>query len=377
VPRVVLTLLALLALAAPASAEAKRKVPHGFIGMNFDRTIQTGSPPELMAAQFPKMAASGVEGVRVSFIWALAQPEENGPIDLSASDRIVALAAARRMRVLPVVVVAPAWARYDPDHGYSPARDPSSIRPYARALVARYGPRGSFWSENPGIPRLPIRHWQFWNEIHFRGFWPVPKGINLWRSYVKRLKAFRAAIRSSDRGARIVLGGLANRCWAYLNRLYKAGAKPYFDVVAIHPFTREPGGVLTIASYTRKVMKRHRDNGTPVWITELNRPASDGKVEPDQRLDTTDAGMVRWLTATYGKLAANLGDRRDGVQRTYWYAWATEYAPTGSDDMFRFAGLFAYNGEGEPEARPAYDAFVKTARRLEGCRKTSSGRCVR
>jgi hypothetical protein len=374
VPRVVLTLLALIALAAPASADAKRKVPQGYIGMNWDRTI-AGGPPDLIAAQFPMMAEAGAESLRTTFVWGAAQPEENGPIDLSATDDVVARAAAGRMRVLPVVIVAPSWARLDPDHAYSPARDPSSIRAYARALVERYGPRGTLWSERPDLPRVPIRHWQFWNEIHFKGFWQIEKGMNHWKSYVKRLKVFRAAIRSRDRRAQIVLGGLAYRCWVYLDKLYDAGAKRHIDVVAVHPFTVRPRGVVLIVRYTRRVMKRHKDNGTPLWITELNRPASDGKVDPDQDLDTTDAGMKRWLTGTYRQLVQARDRPLTRVDRTFWYSWATEYSPLGETDMFRFAGLFGYDGRGEPEEKPAYDAFVRTARRFEGCTKTSSGLC--
>jgi hypothetical protein len=375
VPRVLLTLLALIALAVPASADAKRQVPRGFVGMNFDRAIVTNSPGDLMAAQYPAMAQAGVESLRVSFIWAAAQPAEDGPIDLSATDAVVLGAATGRIRVLPVVIVAPAWARFDPAHVHSPPRDPASIRPYARALVDRYGPRGSLWTEHPYVPRLPIRDWQFWNEIHFESHWRIPKGLNRWKSYVKRLEAFGEAVKSRDKAARIVLGGLAYRCWVYLDKLYDAGAKPYFDVAAVHPFTVRPAGVLILIRYTRRVMRRHGDGRMPLWITELGRPASDGKVEPDQALDTTDAGMARWLPASYEKLAERIKDPRVGVERAYWYSWATEYAPLGLDDMFRFAGLFGYNGSGEPEEKPAYDAFVRTARRLEGCTKTSSGVC--
>ena len=374
VPRVVLTLLALIALAVPAAAEGKRKVPPGFVGMNWDRAIAEG-PPDLVAAQFPKMARSGVESMRTSFIWALAQPEENGPIDLSATDRLVALAAARRIRVLPIVIIAPRWSRLKPDKLSSPARNPNIIGPYARALVDRYGPRGSLWAENPELPRVPIRHWQFWNEIHFPSGWPRPAGADRWKSYVSHLKAFRAAVRSRDPGAKIVLGGLAYRCWVYLDKLYDAGAKPYIDVVAVHPFTIRPRGVVLIVRYTRQVMKRHRDNGTPLWITELNRPASEGKVEPDQGLDTTDQGMVRWLTGVYREIVAARKRPLTRVDRTFWYSWATEYGPLGDDDMFDFAGLFGYDGRGEPEEKPAYDAFVRAARRLEGCTKASSGLC--
>ena len=60
----------------------------------------------------------------------------------------MAFAARHRIRLLPVVRTSPLWAAADPTKlGSRPARD-SDYTAYLRALVERYGPRGSFWTEH-------------------------------------------------------------------------------------------------------------------------------------------------------------------------------------------------------------------------------------
>src|SRR2546429_540736 len=79
--------------------------------------------------------------------------------------------ACTRIPLLPFGLSAPAWARGDASSGASPPRDPADYVASLRALVARYGPAGSFWSENPSVPRRPLRTWQIWNEPQLRYQW--------------------------------------------------------------------------------------------------------------------------------------------------------------------------------------------------------------
>src|SRR3954447_5945633 len=140
------TLAILLAL-APSSADARRTVPKQFMGVNFGAPI-ANAPAKVQAAQFARMAAGGVERAGCVCLGANGQPDQNGKLDLSGTDRVVGWAAARRVRLLPMITVAPAWARRDPNEAFSPAKDPSSMRRYVHALVNRYGPKGSFWREH-------------------------------------------------------------------------------------------------------------------------------------------------------------------------------------------------------------------------------------
>src|SRR6478672_8762630 len=101
-PRVVKILPVLLALLVLAPAAQARKAPPLFMGVNWDSAI-AAAPQAVRDAQFPRMGAAGVETVRTAFSWAQAQPEDQGPIDLTATDAFVAQAAARHIEVFPHV----------------------------------------------------------------------------------------------------------------------------------------------------------------------------------------------------------------------------------------------------------------------------------
>jgi hypothetical protein len=63
---------------------------------------------------------------------------------------------------------------------------------FGALLVHRYGPDGTFWSQNPDVQKLPIRSWQIWNEPNlkaYRGRAPNAK------QYAKLLRAAARPIR--------------------------------------------------------------------------------------------------------------------------------------------------------------------------------------
>src|SRR5215213_3059468 len=216
----------LLLLAVPAADAAKRKVPSRFVGSTWDGSIRSG-PQDLQARQFPKMAVAGVETVRVAFHWGHDQPEKDGPTDLREEDRIVGLAASHGMEVFPHIIVAPTWNRWDlSDQPQAPPSDPELLRPYMKALIERFGPRGTFWVENPTLPRLPIHYWQFWNEPHLPYQWTVPKNVSWSESYAWELQYFYIGVKENDPTAKVVLAGLTNESWIYLDELYDKGVKP-------------------------------------------------------------------------------------------------------------------------------------------------------
>jgi hypothetical protein len=214
---VLLAALALLVAAAPAAAA--RQVPRGWLGAVVDGPL-TGPQRDAFAGEWDLMAASGVESVRVAVFWdehqpvapeAARTPSQDGiPTDFSRTDAVVSAAAARGLRMLAVVQRAPGWARLRPDDPASPPADPATYAAFVGALVRRYGPRGSFWSERPYLPRFPVRAWQIWNEPNLTSYWSLQPFA---RGYVRLLRAARRAIRAVDSGARVVLAGLPNRSW--------------------------------------------------------------------------------------------------------------------------------------------------------------------
>src|SRR5947209_19570420 len=241
-------------------------------------------------AQYAQMARAGAESIRADFTWPSAQPSAGAPFDFGASDSVVAAAATHHLSVLPVVLDAPPWAR-DSSSPHGPPRDPSQYAAYLDALVHRYGPNGSFWSEHPQLPRLAIRAWQIWNEPDLSFWWPTG-GSDWAASYVALLQSAHAAVKNADPGATVVAGALTNFSWNDIDALYRAGGRRYFDVAALDPYTGAAAGVLEIVRRVRVEMKRFGDGRKPLYVTELGLPASHGRLAQPAGLATSDAGLA-------------------------------------------------------------------------------------
>jgi hypothetical protein len=359
--------LALALLLCTASVAPARDVPRDFYGTVLDGAALS-APTDLLAGEWPRMAQSGVETVRTVFSWSDAQPVKGGPIDFSRTDVLVAGAAAHGIDLLPVVIYAPAWARVDPALYNSPPADPAAYTAYLSALVARYGPGGSFWAENPGLPARPLRAWQIWNEPQLRYQWNAD---GFAQGYGALLRASYTALKAADPGSKVILAGATNESWIAIQQLYARGAiRGYFDVVAMHPYTTKPINVVRIGKLVRKVLKRHGDGRLPLWITELGFPASKGRAKSKNSLQTTPKQASRRLTRTYDLLAQRR--RQLKLARVYWYTWASPYS---GNAIFDYAGLWRFDGVSFA-AQPQRAAYVRSARKHEGCRKSSTGACL-
>ena len=95
---------------------------------------------------------------------------------------------------------------------------------YLAALVERYGPEGTFWTDHPELPKHPLREWQIWNEPHLPAYWDAPeKGpYGYARSYPLLLRSSYNIVKSLDPGAKIVLAGITQRAWEEIEILLPA-----------------------------------------------------------------------------------------------------------------------------------------------------------
>jgi hypothetical protein len=370
-PLLAATLL-LLALAPAAAAE--RRVPQGFYGAMWDGKIE-GAAPEVQEAEWDRMALSGVESVRTVFSWERAQPQRGAAFDFSFTDRLVEWATERNIALLPIVDNPPNWAEVRGGGHPAPPRRLAEFGDFARALVARYGPAGSFWAERPLLRALPLREWQILNEPYLRRWRRGKRNSNRWaRPYVRALRAAHGAIREADPGARVVLAGLANRSWDHLARVYRAGGRPFFDVAAIHPYATTPRRVAKAITLFRRAMTRRGDRSTPVYVTEFGWTASRGRLKNWLGgIETTDRGVARRLRR-FLELAVRR--RRGWLGRLYYYTWASSFRREGSKfAAFHYSGLRLFRPDRSPASRPALDAYVDSARRDQGCAKTAAGTC--
>ncbi len=362
--------VALLATAAPAAAQ--RDVPQNFYGVNYDADIATRATPAVHDAEFDLQTRSGVETTRVVFSWAKMQTRPGGTPRWAQTDPVVGRAALRGIELLPVVLEAPRWARENPRAYHSPPEDPDDLADFMVLLIQRYGENGSFWAEHPELPKRPLRVWQLWNEPHLRFQWDSDKP---WaRAYGLQLRTAYKAIKRADPGATVVLAAMSNTSWKFLQEAYKRGRiRGYFDVASLHPYTSRAKGVITLSRRFRTVMRRNGDSKKPLWITELGLPASKGREKSKSVLQTTDEGMADFLTTAMEKLVAGQRSSNVRVSRVYWYTWASVYC---CGDIFRYNGLRAYDPRDQTlRDKPAYSAFVESARRHQACVKNSSGVC--
>lgn len=389
------TVLAALALGAAApAAEAARKVPRGWVGMQLDE-YPYSRPGFNTGRELSRMVRSGVESIRLAFYWSRAQPyrrfqdvpaSQRGrfrdvggiPTDWHELDRVVGGAARRRLRVLPVVLTTPAWAAKYPGAFGSPPTA-AGVQRYADfmgALVARYGPRGSFWAERSDLKPLPIRSWQVWNEPYLPKFWQDQPFV---ADYLRLLRAARRSIKNGDPGAKVVLAGLAGyakKPWEYLADIYEGGGEPLFDQVAAHPYTRRVRGLVAILRRFRGVMRNSGDPTKPLVVTEWSWPSSKGRGGNQYSWAVTRSGQAKKVRATLRAMAKRRRSLR--LRALYHYTWISRDSLEGTGDSFGWAGLIRYRN-GTLYFKPGLRAFKRTALRLEGCasKRRVASRCYR
>jgi hypothetical protein len=365
--------------ATTTTTPVHRSLPGGLVGVMFDGPVLAGGVD--LGQQLDSAVASGVESLRVPIDWAQVQPVRSFsqlpaglrepftnvggvPTAFGPLDRIIGAAAAHGLTVLPVVERTPKWDALQPNNGSSPPASPAPYGAFLTALVKRYGPHGSFWAQHPSVPATPVRMWQIWNEPHFTSYWSEQPFAP---SYVRLLRASHDAIKAADPSAEVVLGGLADFSWQYLAQIYGVpGARTLFDVVAIHPYTGEPAGVIVILKKVRAVMNQFGDARKPILATEITWPSSQGKAPPQFGVSTTESQQAQRLNQVMPLLA---GDRTQlGLMGFYWYTWMGNESPSRTPYGFNYAGLLKYVS-GNVSAKPALAVFKRWALQIEHCRR--------
>jgi hypothetical protein len=383
------TLAALSSLMAVAPAEAApRTVPFGFFGTTLTSELN-GMPDATLDDQLALMSRSGVESLRITIGWDNLEPAP-GAYNYMPLDRFVGATARHGLRLLVNISASPRWASERPDGPefwrYGP-RDPGTFGRLMRRLVLRYGPRGTFWAQNPSAPRVPVRQWQIWNEPSASWFWSSEPWA---QKYTRLLKASYRAIHRADRRAQVITGGLVGTGrgapWDNIRDLYRAGAKGAFDVVAVHPFTLVPNSprrtvdqMIEIVRRVRAPMRRRGDRRKPVFLTELSWPAARGLLPHDlvTGLETTPQGQAARLRAAYRRLARTRRSLR--VQQVHWFSWATDYAPFATpspNDAFNYSGLLRHSN-GTLFPMPLLGTYADVAATYQGCRKGDHARRCR
>ncbi|MFN2200379.1 MAG: cellulase family glycosylhydrolase [Caldilineaceae bacterium] len=247
-------------------------------------------------------------------------------------DHIVELAENYNMELIVRISNPPAWSRAQGDEvgTYAPPDDFQDYANFVSAVVERYRGR--------------VRYYQIWNEPNIYPEWGV-YSISP-EDYVELLKAGATAAREADPDAVIIAGALAATInlqpdapsplnslsdLLFLQRMYDAGAAPYFDIAAVQGYGLWSGPtdrrmhprVLNIShhQFLRDLMVENGDADKPIWISEMGWNAAPDDVNPQYGRVTLEQ-QARYLPLAYERV------REDwpwiGVANTWYLKRATD-----------------------------------------------------
>jgi hypothetical protein len=231
------------------------------------------------------LKAAGATNTRISIRWGDVE-RTRGKYDWRATDRFVNFVSGLGVTPICMVTGSPDWAvdrspavlKLFADRGVA---NLTAMRPpeqsyhtdlgrFAHALVQRYKDK--------------IKHWEFWSEPDAQGMPSVvksaagaPADIHFGadpKLYANLLRIFTSNARRADPAARVAVGGLRVQTSVFLSELYAGGAKPYFDAVALHPYSERDVIAMPWIDLCRSVVLRNGDAQKNFWLTEWGWPTT-------------------------------------------------------------------------------------------------------
>jgi polysaccharide biosynthesis protein PslG len=307
------------------------------------------------------IGATHTKWLREEIDWATVEPQP-GVFDFSYYDHFMQLAAQRGERILALLYDTPSWA--GPSYNSIPA-DPSAFAQYVAAVINRYGPHGSFWSQNPAVNASPITTWELWNEPYLGS---GDDGVYDPARYARLVKAAGIAGHGADPSAKFLVGAemqsaMTNGAWQWwVDALYEAvpDLNSYFDGVAVHDYGSDvttlnpivPGQPYDNYGHIRRIEDIHQQfinhNAAtkPFWITEAGWSTCS-----DSSSCVTPAQQAANLATLFGYIK---GSWSSFVQGAFIYSYGDGSNPASTQGGY---GLTYLNGS----AKPALAVFQQAA----------------
>ena len=243
-------------------------------------------------------AEAGIGWVKLHFPWEDIEPRRKGEFIHPATgtdswakyDHIVDLCEKYGLRIVARLDRPPAWARQDNTYQQAPPDDYADYGDFVYEFVKRYEGR--------------IDYTQIWNEPNIFPEWgnrPVSP-----EEYVQLLKVAYRRAKEANPNVYVLSAPLAFTLgephpepgrWRsmndldYLEAMYRAGAKDYFDIFSVNAFGmgRPPEdppdpNVLNLQRVLlqRKIMERHGDANKAVWFNEYGWNAAPDHFDKEQ-----------------------------------------------------------------------------------------------
>lgn len=276
---------------------------------------------------YSQIAKVGFQWVRITASWHRIQSSKNGRYDWQDIDDAVALAKKYNLKVLMQISGAPEWAtgadklsaaeknalnaRKIWVASFAPLQQyDNDFSNFVSALVKRYASQGvidyEFWNE-PGNP-------EFWHDT-IQNPRPNPE------HYTHLLKIAYTAAHNAHNDVNVMAGGMtvgnSNSSTGYigpmefLERMYRSGAKGYFDGVSHHPYGiyarafRDNGWANMIGDVVApgsgektlyQIMSENGDGNKKIWPSEVGLDAAYPGVD-----ETKQANVISQILGWYQK----------------------------------------------------------------------------
>ncbi|MDC7787114.1 hypothetical protein PQJ75_24095 [Rhodoplanes sp. TEM] len=299
-----------------------------------------GLSADALNATLDDMVRLGVTFVRVDFDWSHMQPRRDF-YNVEAHDRVARAVQAHGLRLLGIIDYTPEWANGGAGTKLHPPVDAADYGRFAGYLAQRYKHFG-------------VHDWEIWNEPNL--------GSVFWRSgadparYAGLLKSAYPEIKRADPGATVITAGLAPaadegldmRPQTFLDGVYRAGGRGFFDHVGHHPYvspalpSATDGSAFwwTAMDDLRAIMVKNGDGAKAIWMTEFGAPTAGGPGAVDE-----------------ARQAAIIADGFRLQQRAAWLGplivYAYQDAGTDPSTQENFFGLLRADGS----RKPAWEAF--------------------
>jgi hypothetical protein len=337
-----------------------------FVGLYGRLIRRTGAD---LVGTIARLRSAGVQFSREDFAWETLEPSP-GQVDWRTTDALMRASAMQGLQIMPVIWGSPKWVSSAWNMGPSSPAGMTAYANFVREVAARYGSRGTFWTENPSIPRDPVLYYDLWNEPYYPGFWangPDPA------SYAAMFKMAVLAARPADPEAKFLLeantSSFTSGAPAFLSAMFKAvpDLGHYTYGLSVHPYASNGWGPGYCTRYAptrgvgqdwqstlyqtcriedeRRILDSYGASNVTLWITEIGWTTAPGV--------TNSVSEQAQATDVHALFALLRGPWRGLVSGVQWYGY--EDGPASAQGIPDGYGLLTSAGA----PKPGWDAFVE------------------
>lgn len=258
-----------ITITAPPTPPPAANLPVvGLQGINpWDGLTQSQINAALVAAK-----NAGATSMRMTISWAIVE-QTKGIYDWSTIDPVAKEIVDAGMTPLAVIYDTPLWlsGTTNPHSAPANATQDAQFGQFAAAVAQRYAGE--------------ITTFEIWNEENITQFWPTPDPAR----YTAVLKAAYTAIKAVAPNDRVIVGGLAPDptgiagTVAFVQGIYAAGGKGYFDEMAYHDYFQPYPVIVDPLTAIHNVMVANGDGNRQIWITEAGAPTGTSSISETQQ----------------------------------------------------------------------------------------------